>query len=115
VKLNKDTIISKISFLKNLSIDSNYAYSQRIKISREVLTLLQRIALYCNLPKPTRLEKVEVKTTSPDIKNLCSYCNSLVEITSKLSLPSEPLNEKWNKKWNIFLNELNAIEEILNK
>ena len=111
--MDKKAIINDLQSLRSIAIKPKLAYTLRIKIFRQTIRLLQNISKFLDLSKPDRLEEIGEEHINSDIKDICLCYNSVVKTALSLSQPSESLDEKWNSKWDNFLNELEKLEQSI--
>ena len=94
--------------------DEEIAYVARSRLGRLTLAVSSVVAKICDVPPVDRPERLLVPPNAPlSIQTLIGHCNTLLELTTLLTRPSEPLETRWKLGRAEIVDELTAMETHL--
>ena len=94
------------------NIDSAYLFRSRLR--RLILSCNRFIAKECGLQEPNLPTCLALSNdVPPRLKNIAVHCAKLLDLTSTMCQPSEPLDERWRLMWGSLVGELTTLSQLL--
>lgn len=109
-----DSCLRQVSKVRAVARQEKVAYVARSRLGRLVLALVRLASTISDIPFTDRPVRPSVpKDTPADVRSLVEICNRIIDTTSTLVQPSEPLDERWKSGWSDLMTDLDRIERQL--
>ena len=111
-----DRCLSQIRAIRDVAAGLEAPYVARSRIGRLAMSTVALVAEEAGLPAPERPGPIRLLDgTSEKLSELAARLDRLREITRHIAQPSEPLDNRWKRGWDELLQELQILEELLER
>ena len=111
---NLTRCLQDIEKIRQVARGADVAYVARSRISRLILNVARMAAHRVGAPMPQRLAACDLSVEGgSSSETVHDACRRLLDVSSSITQPSEPLNDRWRSGWATLISELDNLERKL--